>query len=84
MRVLVKIIKYLFFVVVGLYAVVLMGGPALFFQQMLSCWPAMASCFASSVVSSLLLVDSGAAGGLLASGKWCRLQHSNIDKNRRF
>lgn len=35
MRVLVKIIKYLFFVVVGLYAVALLGGPALLFHMML-------------------------------------------------
>ena len=35
MRVLVKIIKYLFFVVVGLYAVALLGGPALLFHIML-------------------------------------------------
>ena len=35
MRVLVKIIKYLFFVVVGLYTVALLGGPALLFHMML-------------------------------------------------
>ena len=35
MRVLVKIIKYLLFVVVGLYAVALLGGPALVFHMML-------------------------------------------------
>ena len=35
MRVLVKIIKYLLFVVVGLYAVALLGGPALLFHMML-------------------------------------------------
>ena len=35
MRVLVKIIKYLFFVIVGLYAVALLGGPALLFHMML-------------------------------------------------
>ena len=34
MRVLVKIIKYLFFVIVGLYAVALLGGPALLFHMM--------------------------------------------------
>lgn len=35
MRVLVKIIKYLLFVVVGLYTVALLGGPALLFHMML-------------------------------------------------
>ena len=35
MRVLVKIIKYLLFVVVGLYTVALLGGPALLFDMML-------------------------------------------------
>ena len=59
----------------------------------LSVLPAGAFLFAGSVVSSLLLlddsiacglfcfllVDSGAAGGLLASGKWCRLQRPKVN-----
>ena len=64
----------------------LTAGGFLFCQQVLFCLPAVwlsvlpagAFLFAGSVVSSLLLLYGGAVGGLLASGKWCRLQLSRV------